>query len=276
MIRTRLALAAALVTQPLAASAQPQPQAQPPSPAAPSPWQVDWGQYYCSLIRQPGEGRPYAAAFLTVPGSDGSTLMLLPEGEAPLPDGVTSLLLVPSGRSFPVTAAPERRGIRYVLTLRDLPYEFRTELGGATEVQLLAGTEVRLRIPVDRSRAAIAAHRRCTAEISREWRVDEAGLLALQTWPNTTNLLGYRPEDYPPAALRAATQGRAMMRITVTTEGHAADCAVVATSGDPALDQRSCRVVMLRARFRPARDAAGERVRIPAIYSVTWRTPQRP
>jgi TonB family protein len=64
------------------------------------------------------------------------------------------------------------------------------------------------------------------------------------------------------------------MRITVTTEGHAADCAIVGTSGDPALDERSCRVVMGRARFHPGRDAAGRRVQIPAIFTVTWMIPR--
>lgn len=59
-------------------------------PAAPRPWQVDWGHYYCSMVRQPGEGRPYATAFVTTPGEDSTDIMLVPEGSTSLPRGLSS------------------------------------------------------------------------------------------------------------------------------------------------------------------------------------------
>lgn len=272
MNRLRTALAATLLAQPLAAAAQPP----TPAPAAPPPWQVDWGQYYCSLIRLPAPDRRFAAAFLTIPSDDRTMLMLVPEGRrADWPRGVDSLVLLPSGRRFETHSFEQWRGERRVLALPGLPYEMRGALEGQSIVELRAGSAVRLRIPVDQARAAIAAHRRCTADISRQWRLDEAALAALRERPQTTNFLGYNSGDYPAAALRSATQGRVIIRITVTAEGRGTDCEVVATSGSPAIDATSCRVAMSRGRFTPGRDAAGRPVTIASVFTVTWRLPGR-
>jgi len=179
----------------------------------------------------------------------------------------------PAGRSYDVRSQIQLRGTHRVLAISGLPYEFRSELTDATELQLRAGSEPGLRIPMDQARDAVAAHRRCTAGIAQQWRVDEAALAALRQRPETTNFLGYRPSDYPARAIWSRTQGRVILRITVTAEGRPADCAVVATSGNAAIDERSCRVAMARARFTPGLDAAGRPVTIPAVFTVTWRLP---
>jgi TonB family protein len=273
MIRRSLIPALAtghLLAAPFAAA---QPPADRAPPAAAPPWQVDWGRYYCSLIRLPAANRPFAAAFLTIPGDDRTELLLIQMAAERLPGDVTSLLLEPTGRSFDVRTVEQLRGTRHVLAVYGLPYEFRADLSAATELQLRAGSEPRLRIPLDQAPAAVAAHRRCTAGVARQWQLDEAALAALRQRPASTNFLGYRPEDYPSAALRTRTQGRVVLRITVTAEGRAGDCRVVASSGEPSIDARSCQVAMQRARFTPGLDAAGQPVTIPAVFTVTWRLP---
>lgn len=246
---------------------------QPAQDRAPGPWQVDWGAHYCTIIRHAGNGRPFATAFVVVPGSLSTNIMLLPEDRAALPHRIDRVVLMPGGRSFDVSSRDERRGARPALTFSGLDYGFRELLAGATEMRLQKGDEVRAWIPLDGAQAAVAAHRRCTADIAREWRVDEAALAALAERPQDTNMLGFRSEDYPTGALAAGTQGRVSMRITVTADGRAGDCAVVQSSGSAAIDEGSCRVARRRARFRPARDAAGRRVAIPVIYTVTWVIP---
>lgn len=53
--------------------------------------------------------------------------------------------------------------------------------------------------------------------------------------------------------------------LTIDVEGHPADCAIVISSRAQAVDRAVCRAAMRRARFQPARDAAGQ-----PIVSV-WR-----
>ncbi len=274
MIRPCHALAVLLAAAPLAATAQPAtPSATPAPPAAAPLWQVDWGPYYCSLIRLPAPGRPMAAAFLTVPAGGGTQLLLIPQGRAHLPASVTALVLQPSGRRFDLRSYVQLRGNARVLSLPGLPYDFRDLLEGASELQVFAGVALRLRIPMDRARAAIAEHRRCTSGIARAWHVDEAALAALQHRPSAIDNMGFRSEDYPREALRKATQGRVIIRVNVSPAGRATECLVVATSDSPEIDAASCQGVMRRAHFRPALDAAGRPVAAADIFIITWRIP---
>jgi len=239
------------------------------------PWQVDWGQYYCSLIPRPPADSPYQIAILSVPGSNSTQILIMSEASAPLPKGITSVVLGPGGRTYEVAARREFRGNRAVLILYSLPYEFREALAGVSDLQLKAGADIRVRFPLADPRGAIAAHRRCTAEISREWGVDEEALAALSQPPASTNLMGLSSNDYPASALRTATQGRVIVRIDVSSGGRATDCAPVATSGNAAIDATTCRVILRRARFRPGLDATGQPIAARMISTVTWLLPDR-
>jgi TonB family protein len=274
MTGLRLALAAASLVPSFAAAHQPAAPVSAPAPAH-QPWLVDWGAHYCTLVRNSDPGRPFSAAILVVPGSLSSEIILLPEGGAALPRGIDRLVLMPGGRSLDVTTRDERRGRLPVLAIYGVDYGFRDLLADAAELRLQGGDSVRASIPLNGVRAAVAAHRECTAEVSREWRVDEAALAALRQRPASTNMLGFRPEDYPSRALATRTQGRVSMRITVSAEGRAADCTVVESSGSADIDTRSCRVAMTRGRFQTALDAAGQAVSIPVIFTVTWMIPPR-
>ncbi len=65
------------------------------------------------------------------------------------------------------------------------------------------------------------------------------------------------PEDYPARSLRNEEAGIVGISVRIGADGRVADCAVTATSGFPALDEATCRLYQRRARFVPARDAAG-------------------
>ena len=58
--------------------------------------------------------------------------------------------------------------------------------------------------------------------------------------------------DYPPAALRAGTEGTVGFRLTLDAAGVPSDCTVTASSGSDALDLSTCALVRARARFTPA------------------------
>jgi TonB family protein len=64
-------------------------------------------------------------------------------------------------------------------------------------------------------------------------------------------------EDYPAAALRAGEQGRVGFRVTVGPDGRPADCAITQSSRSAILDSTTCRLIVRRGRFSPARDSAG-------------------
>ena len=79
--------------------------------------------------------------------------------------------------------------------------------------------------------------------------------------------------DYPRAAIRRGEQGDVGFRLVVAPDGRVTRCDVTASSGSAALDRATCRIVAGRARFTPARDAAGNPVADVVASRVHWALP---
>lgn len=82
-----------------------------------------------------------------------------------------------------------------------------------------------------------------------------------------------RYEDYPAEAVRQAWNGRAAFSLLVDKGGAVKSCTITQSSGHTILDQKTCEILMLRARFEPAKDGSGSPIE--SIYSsgFTWRLP---
>jgi hypothetical protein len=271
MMRLSLALAAAcIIAAPLAAAAQPP--AAPPAPAAAfRPWQVDYGEYYCSMIRKAEAGRPFATAFVSIPGASTMHIALVPDVNHAAPANVSDVVLIPAGTSFHVRRGFEQTRLAPIQRLGGLPESFAEQLAGADALELRGGGRVRGRIPLAGVRDALAVQRRCMHDVAREWGLDEAAWAALRRRPEGINGLGFTTDDFPPEMLSSASQARVVLRVDVSADGRATACVPVAGTGSIAIDRRACAVVMERARFTPALDAAGAPVAARAVFLVNFR-----
>jgi protein TonB len=83
-------------------------------------------------------------------------------------------------------------------------------------------------------------------------------------------------DDYPAAALRAEEEGRVGYRLVIGPDGRVSACTIVQSSGSAALDAATCRIMRARARFAPARDAAGNAVADSRVGRITWALPGEP
>jgi len=80
--------------------------------------------------------------------------------------------------------------------------------------------------------------------------------------------------DYPPAALAAHQQGTVGFSLAVDAEGTVTGCRVISSSSAVALDEATCRLIQPRARFEPARDAAGRAIAGTFTSRVRWEFPR--
>ena len=88
------------------------------------------------------------------------------------------------------------------------------------------------------------------------------------------NLAAYFTDnDYPADAIRRDEQGTVGFVLDVAPEGRIARCLVEQSSGSAALDAATCRTLRSRARFRPARDAAGRPVGDRVRGRIKWVLP---
>jgi TonB family protein len=84
----------------------------------------------------------------------------------------------------------------------------------------------------------------------------------------------FSTDDYPAEALRAGAEGTVQFRLEIDTEGRVSRCNLVRSSGNASLDARTCEVLISRARYEPARNAAGEAIPGTDEGRVTWRLPE--
>ena len=92
-----------------------------------------------------------------------------------------------------------------------------------------------------------------------------------QSSPVGGSLTGiFKVDDYPADALDLNQQGSVGVLVRVDPKGAVSDCIVTSSSGSPALDAQTCRVVWLRAKFTPARDTAGRPIASTYQQRIHW------
>lgn len=78
-------------------------------------------------------------------------------------------------------------------------------------------------------------------------------------------------DDYPPAALREHREGTTALTVTVDVTGRGKNCIVTISSGSSDLDAASCRLVITRGRWSPAKDENGTPIESTYSSKVVWK-----
>ena len=99
-------------------------------------------------------------------------------------------------------------------------------------------------------------------------------LLAAATAPSSIPSWGVSQDDYPREALRGKMEGTTRFEVAVSETGAPVRCSIIKSSGHDILDQKTCEVVMGRAKFKPARDDAGAAIPGTIRHLVVWSLPQ--
>ena len=79
-----------------------------------------------------------------------------------------------------------------------------------------------------------------------------------------------RDKDYPESARAAGHHGATDTDLAIAADGRVSACRVTGSSGDADLDAATCRLVLKRFRFLPARDAGGHAVAGEVQYTQDW------
>lgn len=112
-----------------------------------------------------------------------------------------------------------------------------------------------------------------SADAKRARPARKAGAPQLQPLGRYQDWFGMR--DYPQEAAIAREQGTSGFELEIDSNGLPADCKIIKPSGSKALDDRTCTIMMSRARFRPKLDAKGRPVSTIFRHSMIWKLPDR-
>ena len=78
---------------------------------------------------------------------------------------------------------------------------------------------------------------------------------------------------YPKRALKAGEQGLVGFNIRIDKAGQPTNCEVTHSSGFRALDDETCKLVLIRAKFKPMKDAEGHKINFVTEGVVNWQIP---
>ncbi len=81
------------------------------------------------------------------------------------------------------------------------------------------------------------------------------------------------PADYPPEALREKRGGALRFLVRIAADGTPVECNVIESSGVPSLDEKTCSLIIKRAKFYPAQDADGRSVASSYTNAIRWSLP---
>ncbi|WP_019832819.1 energy transducer TonB [Sphingomonas sp. PR090111-T3T-6A] len=79
--------------------------------------------------------------------------------------------------------------------------------------------------------------------------------------------------DYPTSALQTYVAGTTGFRLDIGSDGNVAGCTITLSSGTSALDDATCALLRVRARFTPATDARGHAIASAYSSKVVWQIP---
>ena len=260
-----------------------------------SPWNVDFAEDKCRLMRFFGEGDdrhyllfqqywPAREAGLTVAGPSFRKFRSLYRTDVRFFDGQDPV------RTTPFTGTVDGFGTGVIfssLSIREAQPEAGTpeessprgpaQLDPAfgKKVQFLelkqGGREVRLDTgPLN---AAFDVLNQCTLDLLRDWGLDPERHLTASSgpqWLNQEALARRIMANYPSDALARGEQGIMRMRVIVSADGAVESCTMLKATETERLESPACNV-MKAAKFEPARDAAGQPFRSYYATSITYR-----
>ena len=118
----------------------------------------------------------------------------------------------------------------------------------------------------------LAAMRTCVADLLKTWGYDPAveGSLTRRAMPATKPSTWAKGADFPPSALNQGHNGLVRFRLDIDPAGLPTTCTVLYRTNPDDFADRSCKLLIERARFSPALDASGKPVKSYYINSIRW------
>ncbi len=239
------------------------------------PWQVEFADKLCVL------SRPYAVGNKKITLGVKAELvgrfyeiMIVRAQGTPAPLGRSEAHIVKPGGAkvgpFYVRTYSAGGGHR-VSRFRVDPDTYRlTEDGDHFAVNL--GNEGAYDLPVPALGRALGVLDGCIKDLRKDYQIDQAVLDRVAIEPKKIKA-DFSTSDYPIEALRIEGQGDVGALLWIDDLGRVSDCIVVEASGVASLDKATCPLLRQRARYEPARDAQGQKIRAPAYYRFSWQLP---
>ena len=255
--------------------------AQSPMPGSPvpleasGPWTVEYADSMCIVGRKFGVGqREITLGFRPGPASEYIRVALWLFDDSQRYKFGASILTVDEAAPVP---ALYKRGPIPIKGMNLIQIDTtKPEIGDLAAARILhvRADNLNLRFRLGNIAGAMKALQKCERDLLISWGMDPAALDRIETPAFHRNIVSlFSTNDYPSSAISQGEQGTVGVHFRIAADGRASDCRVVETSGSPSLDVQTCKMIVKRARFEPARTKAGEPVPSIGFQRIRWELP---
>lgn len=274
-----------------------------------SPWNLDYGETKCRLVRSFGaeddkhylildQHFPSRGAGLTAAGPEfrrfkgreetaiGFTDTAEPRTGVPLKGnlgdvrhaliftnvffGAKPARIVVAGERSPDQGSKDPGGDDLASGIPGL----NTNIGGDANHLSLTQRKREVRFETGPLAPAFEALNTCTRDMVRQWGFDVEKQMTVARRPvfkNVASIAGRIQKGYPDAALRAGVSAILRMRATIDENGAVEECFLNGLTTTDKLDSTACSEIYEHAQFEPALDINGAPIRSFYTTSITYR-----
>lgn len=245
------------------------------------PWKLDYGETECRLVREFGTGDG-AVALRIARGATLDTYDIIIAGNK-LPYGTTAseitLTALPLNLTTEVKASPYALKASKLRIWRwfDLEASFIESLNDQQTLTFTGQRKLDLKLRTPGLAKGIQALKTCHEDLLKTvFKIDLAALNALSKLPEPDGRAAWwiTTDDYPRAAMSANQTGTTQFSLVIDSSGKPQSCNILVSSGFALLDQTTCKLIMARAKFKPAEDKNGQPVSGLWLGTVRWMMPR--
>jgi TonB family protein len=239
-----------------------------------SKWKLDYGYTQCTALRPyGGPNNPVTLGVVQALGGDTYELLIgRDQGHSAYPEELQGTVNFGSG---PANAWL----LRYTNASGKTIDQFRITSAQMAEARFAHSITFHIKGAADVTfaladmSALLDGMQKCTTDLQKFWNMgDKTRQIAAP--PKGSLRAIFTEDDYPRSAWVRSQQGTAQYLLLIDEKGSVAGCHVVKPSGVPILDMMGCAVLQKRAKFSPARDAAGRPMRSAfETQPIVWRMP---
>jgi TonB family protein len=245
-----------------------------------TPWKVDYAEEECRLLRTFGTG-------------EDAVTMRLARGS-----GLQSFDMVIAGTNVPrlggevkVTMTLEPQGTEgnfegYSMSVPKRPENFIRWFDGDPRILDSVTNKQQVRLSADKrfnvamlwsdGKSALKALQTCHDDLLKGWGVDVDAIRAAKAPAEPLGSPGrwVTNNDYPLEEMRQEIEGTVTFQLKVNAEGAVEKCLILRSSNVATFDQLTCKLMMQRAKFKPALDASDRPMASSYVNRVRWQIPR--
>jgi hypothetical protein len=226
-------------------------------------WGVDYGDAMCTLTHSfAGPDGPVELGFAPLTGGEQLRVLAvnLP-GADPKGYGKAHLSDAPDAKAEGYYSTLDAKSGKTIVVIRAGRREVLAN--AATPVLTIELKKKAVRFAVPGLANAMTALNACETDLQKSWGYDAAAVSKPAVAIGPGSWINF--DDFPRSDGLVMDTGETDFRLAVGPDGKPTQCTIMVKSGSERLDQLTCRLLMLRARFTPAKDKAGKPVA--GIYS---------